>query len=87
MSTSFGLLGTLGTGIVSWLGTGFGGVAVLIFYVGFLALYCAAIRYLVDIMAMKGYEMKKRWPFYLIGFFCSPVVLGLMACAIPDRSQ
>ena len=46
-----------------------------------------AIRYLVDIMEMKGYAMEKRWVFYLIGFFASPVVLGLIACAIPDNSK
>ena len=31
--------------------------------------------------------MEKRWVFYLIGFFASPVVLGLIACAIPDSSK
>lgn len=49
--------------------------------------YVLAIRYLVDIMEMKGYAMEKRWVFYLIGFFASPVVLGLIACAIPDNSK
>lgn len=59
----------------------------LAFYVALLTAYALAIRYLVDVMAMKGYEMKRRWVFYFIGFFMTPVVLGLIACAVPDRSE
>ena len=59
---------------------------ILAIYVGFFTAYVLAIRYLVDIMAMKGYAMEKRWVFYFIGFFTTPLVLGLIACAIPDRS-
>ena len=59
----------------------------LAFYVALLTAYLLAIRYLVDVMAMKGYEMKRRWVFYFIGFFMTPVVLGLIACAVPDRLE
>ena len=62
-------------------------VLILAFYVALLTAYLLAIRYLVDVMAMKGYEMKRRWVFYFIGFFMTPVVLGLIACAVPDRSE
>ena len=62
-------------------------VLILAFYVALLMAYLLAIRYLVDVMAMKGYEMKRRWVFYFIGFFMTPVVLGLIACAVPDRSE
>ena len=73
-----GLFGSLGSAV----GGGIAGLLVA----GILA-YVLAIRYLVDIMEMKGYAMEKRWVFYLIGFFASPVVLGLIACAIPDNSK
>ena len=35
---------------------------------------------------MKGYPVQKRWPFYFIGVFATPIILGLIACAIPDKS-
>ena len=62
-------------------------VLILAFYLALLTAYVLAIRFLVDVIAMKGYEMKRRWVFYFIGFFMTPVVLGLIACAIPDKSE
>lgn len=83
-STSIlGLLGSLGSAV----GGGIAGLLVAAFAVAGILAYVLAIRYLVDIMEMKGYAMEKRWVFYLIGFFASPMVLGLIACAIPDNSK
>lgn len=82
-STSIlGLLGSLGSAV-----GGIAGLLVAAFAIAGILAYVLAIRYLVDIMEMKGYAMEKRWVFYLIGFFASPVVLGLIACAIPDNSK
>lgn len=50
-----------------------------------LAFYLAPLT--AYVLAMKGYEMKKRRVFYFIGFFMTPVVLGHIACAVPDRSE
>lgn len=83
-STSIlGLLGSLGSAV----GGGIAGLLVAAFAIAGILAYVLSIRYLVDIMEMKGYAMEKRWVFYLIGFFASPVVLGLIACAIPDNSK
>ena len=78
-----GLFGSLGSAV----GGGIAGLLVAVFAIAGILAYVLAIRYLVDIMEMKGYAMEKRWVFYLTGFFASPVVLGLIACAIPDNSK
>ena len=78
-----GLFGSLGSAV----GGGIAGLLVAVFAIAGILAYVLAIRYLVDIMEMKGYAMEKRWVFYLIGFFASPVVLGLIAFAIPDNSK
>ena len=74
-----GLFGSLGSAV----GGGIAGLLVAVFAIAGILAYVLAIRYLVDIMEMMGYAMEKRWAFYLIGFFASPVVLG----AIPDNSK
>lgn len=61
-------------------------VILIAFYAAVLAAYFGSIRYLVDIIQMEGNPVQKRWPFYFIGVFATPIILGLIACAIPDKS-
>lgn len=82
-----GNLGTFLSMLGVSIGGGIAGLFVAAFAIAGVVLYVLSIRYLVDIIEMKGYPMEKRWVFYLIGFFVSPVVLGLIACAIPNKSQ
>lgn len=60
-------------------------VFVALFYVAVLAAYFLSIRILTDIIQMKGFSTDRRWPLYLVGTFATPVVLGLIAIAVPDR--
>lgn len=62
-------------------------VLIALFYIAVLAAYFLAVRTLSDIIQMKGFSSERRWPLYLIGVFTTPVVLGLIAIAVPDRSR
>ena len=62
-------------------------VLIALFYIAVLAAYFLAVRTLSDIIQMKGFLPERRWPLYLIGVFTTPVVLGLIAIAVPDRSR
>jgi len=62
-------------------------VLIALFYIAVLAAYFLAVRILSDIIQMKGFSPERRWPLYLIGVFTTPVVLGLIAIAVPDRSR
>ena len=62
-------------------------VLIALFYIAVLAAYFLAVRTLSDIIQMKGFSLERRWPLYLIGVFTTPVVLGLIAIAVPDRSR
>lgn len=62
-------------------------VLIALFYIAVLAAYFLAVRTLSDIIQMKGFSPECRWPLYLIGVFTTPVVLGLIAIAVPDRSR
>lgn len=62
-------------------------VLIALFYIAVLAAYFLAVRTLSDSIQMKGFSPERRWPLYLIGVFTTPVVLGLIAIAVPDRSR
>ena len=62
-------------------------VLIALFYIAVLAAYFLAVRTLSDIIQMKDFSPERRWPLYLIGVFTTPVVLGLIAIAVPDRSR
>lgn len=69
-----------------YLANGFAIVLVL-FYVAAFAAYLLAVRLLADIIQMKGFSVENRWRLYFIGVFTTPIVLGIIAIAVPDRSK
>ncbi|WP_343005688.1 MULTISPECIES: hypothetical protein [unclassified Collinsella] len=69
-----------------YLANGFAIVLVL-FYVAAFAAYLLAVRLLADIIQMKGFSVENRWMLYFIGVFTTPIVLGIIAIAVPDRSK
>lgn len=68
------------------LASGFA-IVLALFYVAVFAAYLLAVRLLADIIQMKGFSVENRWTLYLIGFFTTPIVLGIIAIAVPDRSK
>ena len=68
------------------MASGFGFVLALFYVVAFAA-YLLAVRLLADIIQMKGFSVESRWKLYLIGVFTTPIVLGIIAIAVPDRSK
>ena len=69
-----------------YLANGFG-IVLALFYVAVFAAYLLAVRLLADIIQMKGFSVENRWMLYLIGVFTTPIVLGIIAIAVPDRSK
>lgn len=51
----------------------------------FLALWIAAIHLLLEAASAKGFHQDDAWLPCLVGFFLSPIVLGLYTASLPDR--
>ena len=51
----------------------------------FLALWIAAIHLLLEAAKAKGFHRDDAWFPCLVGFFLSPIVLGLYTASLPDR--
>ena len=62
-------------------------IVLVLFYVAVFAAYLLAVRLLADIIQMKGFSVENRWMLYFIGVFTTPIVLGIIAIAVPDRSK
>lgn len=51
----------------------------------FLALWIVAIHLLLEAAKAKGFHRDDAWFPFLVGFFLSPIVLGLYTASLPDR--
>ncbi len=60
---------------------------VLLIILGFLILaaWLVSIAYLCNAAKAKGWHENGAAGLWFVGIFCSPVILGLYAAALPDR--